>query len=247
MKYLILFLTIFAVCVAPIVHAQTNAGKFKYAMDSTSVVKDSTGRVLAYSEWAPIVGSGEYNLRFQTIAGKTEFTLFPFSVQQKEAVLATMPKPRASKSFKTGEKISSFTADDINGNSFKLKKLQGKIVVLNFWFLGCPPCRLEMPELNKIALSYANNPDVVFISFALDERYEIKNYLKINPLAYHIIDNAMMYANLYHVNLYPTNLVLDKEGKVRFHSSGYSPNLPYWLKKTIEECKQETSVFDAHQ
>lgn len=219
--------------------AQVAALKEPVRLDSTSVVKDSTGRLLAYDEWKNIIASGQYTLRFRKITGsnQTVYFLYPLTEKQKEIREAQLPKPPESKFFKTGEKISSFTADDIAGNGFKLKKLEGKIVVLNFWFIGCPPCRMEIPELDKIAAAYANNPNVVFISFGLDDRYDIKNFIKYVPFTYHIVDNGKMYSDLYRINLYPTNVVLDKEGKVRFHSSGYSPALPYWIKKTIEECK----------
>jgi len=210
----------------------------KINLDSTSVVVDSAGAVIPYNEWQPIIASGQYRMRFtKSSDGNTVYTLYTLSAAEKDARFAAMPKPTDSKFFKTGEKIPSFVADDINGNGLKLKKLQGKIVVLNFWFIGCPPCRTEIPELNKLALSYANDPDVVFISIGLDSKYDIENFLKYSSLAYHVVDNGKMYADMYGINLYPTNVVLDKEGKVRFHTSGYSPNLPYWIKKTIAENK----------
>ena len=211
----------------------------KINLDSNSLVKDSTGRVIPYREWSPIVASREYLMKYRMLgdSNHVEYTLYPFTEKQKELRYSQMPKPAESTFFKNGEDISSFSADDINGNGFKLKKLHGKIVVLNFWFIGCPPCRLEIPELNKLALSYADDPDVVFIAFGLDDSYDIKKFIRYSPFNYHIVDNSKPYVDLYRIDLFPTNVVLDKNGKVRFHSTGYADNLAYWIKKTINESK----------
>jgi thiol-disulfide isomerase/thioredoxin len=217
----------------------TSVVKKRVTLDSATVVKDSAGNILPYAEWHTKIISGDYllrSLKHPDSPGRA-YVLWRMTAEEKVRRFNNMPKPPESKFFTMGEKIASFTADAIDGKSFKLKKLEGKIVVLNFWFIGCPPCRQEIPELTKLAAAYANDPDVVFISFGLDDRYDIKNFVKTTPFGYHIVDNGGMYANLYHINLYPTNVVLDKEGKVRFHSSGYTMNLPEWLKKTIDECK----------
>ena len=91
------------------------------------------------------------------------------------------------------------------------------------------------PEPNKIVLNYKNNPNVIFLAIALDKKYQIKDFLKTTPFAYHIIDDGREYANLYKITTYPTNLVLDKDGKVVFHATGVKSNTPYWIKKSIEE------------
>ena len=235
-----IFLTIAIIGLALVAQAQTDSLAKVIGMDKNTVIRDSSGKVIAYKDLKKMILSGKNTVLRINKSIKTDSaasTSPQLADQSEESMMAALPKPTETKFFKTGEKISSFVADDINGTGLKLKKLQGKIVVLNFWFIGCPPCRLEMPELNKLALAYANDPDVVFISIGLDDRYDIKNFIKYSPLAYHIVDNGRMYADMYRINLYPTNVVLDKEGKVRFHASGYFANLPYWLKKTIDENK----------
>jgi len=234
------------------VKAQTVTHKF--ILDEKTVVVDSAGKRLTLKQWRPLLISGVYMVRPINPQNNSEgFTLVksvssrraitPPAIRQekaptKEELLSRMPKPAESIFFTTGEKIKSFVMHDIDGNKFKLKDLEGKVVVLNFWFIGCPPCRMELPELNELALSYANDPDVVFIAIGLDEKSDIRNFIKDYPLAYHIVEDGRMYADLYRLNLYPTNVVLDKEGKVRFHSTSYYPNNTYWIKKTIDEAKQ---------
>jgi thiol-disulfide isomerase/thioredoxin len=158
--------------------------------------------------------------------------------EQRAVVVSRMPRPKESKFFTDGEKLDLFNVRDINGNKVDLKKAAGKVIVLNFWFIGCPPCRQEIPELNKLALQYANNPNVIFLAICLDQDYQIFDFLKTSPFAYHIVDRGQYYADQFKINLYPTNVVLDKEGKVRFHASGYTTGTPYWIGKTIDEALQ---------
>lgn len=62
-------------------------------------------------------------------------------------------------------KAPDFKAATINGDTIELKKLRGKVVVINFWFIGCAPCIAEIPALNKLAEEYESE-DVVFIAFS---------------------------------------------------------------------------------
>ena len=107
--------------------------------------------------------------------------------------------------------------------------------MINFWFIGCPPCRAEIPELNKLVELYKDNPNVVFLAIALDSQHDLKKFLQTTPFNFDIIDDARFIANMYNIRLYPTSVILDKEGKVAFHTVSFTANSPYWVKKTINE------------
>jgi hypothetical protein len=55
-----------------------------------------------------------------------------------------------------------FELTTIDGKTFNTDSLRGKVVVLNFWFIGCGPCRRELPELNRIAAAFASRDDIAF-------------------------------------------------------------------------------------
>lgn len=196
------------------------------------VIKDSSGTIYPAELARRLLGTGKYTLRMSK--DRTTAFLAMLSDAEIEKRNALLPKPAESKFFKTGQKIASFSERDMKGNKFSLKELAGKVVVLNFWFINCPPCRMEIPQLNELVVNYQQNPDVVFIAVALDEKYDIQEFLKTNPFQYNIIDGGRYIASKYNINLYPTHLVLDKEGKAVFHSSGYSMGTVPWIKKSIE-------------
>jgi thiol-disulfide isomerase/thioredoxin len=208
-------------------------------LDSTSVVKDSSGMVYPYSIWRKLATSGKYLFRHTSNDEPNTFLIYQMNQAQREAYLARMPKPRESPNFKTGDDVKLFKARAMDGYKIVPDELAGKTVVVNFWFIGCPPCREEIPELNQVAEQYKNDKDVVFIAIALDKGYDIKQFVKEHPLGYHLIDNGRFFAQKYGVNLYPTNLVIDKHGKVLFHNVGGSNAIGYWLKRSIEESKAE--------
>jgi thiol-disulfide isomerase/thioredoxin len=116
-----------------------------------------------------------------------------------------------------------------------LKELEGKVVVLNFWFVDCPPCRYEIPTLNAIRNQYKDNNNVVFIAICLDDKFRMYDFFKELPFDYTQIDNGRFLAKRYNINLFPTHVILDRKGIVQFHTSGGSLGTSIWIKRTIDD------------
>lgn len=205
----------------------------KTTLDESSVVKDSSGFQYPYAIWQKLMQSGNYGIRSAGNKPATEFLLFTLSDAEKAKRMEALPKPRETDVFKTGTKPGNFRFTDLDGNKFNLKELGGKVVVLNFWFINCGPCRKEIPDLNRLVLKYKDNPDVVFLAIGLDSRSEIKDFIKKSPFLYHLTENGRYLAQAYGVTGYPTHVVLDQSSKVAFHTSGLAYNTVYWIDKSI--------------
>jgi len=112
-----------------------------------------------------------------------------------------------------------FATKNIEGETLSSTELKGKILVINFWYIGCAPCRAEIPGLNMLAEKYKK--DVLFLSFAKDDIASLKKFVQKSPLYFQLIPSADKYANLFCIVAgYPTNMVVDKEGKVALMFSG---------------------------
>lgn len=88
-----------------------------------------------------------------------------------------------------GKTALPFSVTDINGNNYSLESLKGKVIVINFWFVECKPCVMEMPELNKLVEKYKNK-EVVFLGFAMNEKDKIEKFLKTTTYKYNIVAAA---------------------------------------------------------
>ncbi len=121
---------------------------------------------------------------------------------------------------------------DINGNVIDEDELNGKVVVVNFWGPWCPPCIKEIPELNQLVESFTKQ-DVIFIAPAVKtNREKILNFLDKKEFNYRIIPDAEELSAKFTMH-YPTNVVIDKNGAVKFVKVGYDSSILDILTKEI--------------
>ena len=115
------------------------------------------------------------------------------------------------------EKIEApdFRLKDLNGHEVTLKDHRGKIVFLNFWATWCPPCREEMPSMEKL---YSEFRDKDFIMLAIDLRENaekvkrFKEKLKVNfPI---LLDIDGRVGLDYAIRAIPSTYLVDREGYI---------------------------------
>jgi len=200
-------------------------------------VKDSSGKIYSSSAWVPLVSSGDYILKpVDSTNKKAGFLLVSVADQASKKKL--IPKPIPSNFFKTGESFKNFRARDTCENLVNTSDFAGKIMVLNFWFIDCPPCQAEIPSLHELSEFYQRDSNVIFIAIALDSKFRLRTFLQKNPFGYKMVYNGRPVAAQYGIGLYPTNVVVDQDGKVVFHTTGVTNSTVYWIKETIEDLKK---------
>lgn len=207
-------------------------------LDQNSIVKDTLGNTLPYAVWNQLLMTGRFKLKTEK-KDNSEFILSRISDEEYEKKLEAALKPKESNFFRTGNKFGHFKTTDINGNKINTKNLAGKIIVLNYWFIKCPPCVREMPELNHLVETYKTDSSVVFIAIALDQKYDLEQFLKTTRFEYTIVHEGRFIADQNKITSYPTNVVIDQQGKVYFHSSGLFINTASWINKSIEELRRK--------
>jgi len=227
------FFTLFFLCLAMQTAAQEKLNPKVSVLDVEQLdVRDSSGKKYQFSEWMHLVQSGKYELKVNATGTSGMLTQLPDSLYKKR--MAAQPSPAESNSFKTGTVPASFTAKTMAGKKMDLAKLKGNVVVLNFWFVNCPPCRKEIPELNQLTKDFAD-AEVIFLGIALDDQPQLEEFLKGMPFDYQQIPSGSAIANQYGVRGYPTHAVLDKDGKVVFQTMGLGPNTLFELRNSIEK------------
>ena len=136
--------------------------------------------------------------------------------------------------FLLNEKVPDFTLKSLDGNLINLQDYKGQIVLLNFWFVGCKPCIMEMPELNEIVEDYKSQ-GVNFLAIGLDRPEQVNKFLEKNDFEYTLLPDGRSVARSFGVTTYPTHLLLNREGKVIFSQVGYFPGLKYAIRKRLTD------------
>ncbi len=135
-----------------------------------------------------------------------------------------------------GKQIPNFEVQDIDGNTYSSDELEGKILVLNFWFIGCPPCIREMPQLNELEEFYSTNEDVVFIGFTTDTEYRLRLFEESGySFNYINIPESIEISTSFNVPVYPAHLVVDKQGIIQFTFLGDNEEIAKKLSSEIDK------------
>lgn len=119
---------------------------------------------------------------------------------------------------KVGNRAPDFTLYNLDGNEVKLSDYRGKTVLLNFWASWCPPCRLEMPHMEKFYAKYADKDAVVLavnMTHLEEGKEHVKSFLEDFGLTFpHALDETGRITDQYQVIAYPTTYVLNAKGVI---------------------------------
>lgn len=117
-----------------------------------------------------------------------------------------------------------FELKDQYGKTHKLSDYKGKVVFLNFWATWCPPCKMEMPDIQKLYEKYekqGEKSEVVVLSVAAPNTQDEKNidgikaFLEENGYTYPVLmDDGGYTFGAYRISSLPTTFMIDKEGNV---------------------------------
>ncbi|NQU17047.1 MAG: TlpA family protein disulfide reductase [Candidatus Saganbacteria bacterium] len=114
-----------------------------------------------------------------------------------------------------------FTLTDLEGNSVALSSFKGKVVFLNFWATWCPPCRAEMPSMQKLN-DLMKEKDFVILAVDVGERKAgVSSFVLKNKYTFKVLlDSDHEVSTDYKVAGIPTTLILNKEGKIVLREVG---------------------------
>ncbi len=117
---------------------------------------------------------------------------------------------------RAGKAAPDFTLKTVDGQTLRLSDLRGKAVVINFWATWCPPCRQEMPDIEKAYQKYKER-GVVFLGIDMKEdRATVQDYVQKN--GYHwtfLLDPEGQAAGAYLVSAIPSTFFVDADGVIR--------------------------------
>jgi thiol-disulfide isomerase/thioredoxin len=116
------------------------------------------------------------------LAGALLMNLFqqPAADQQAQKNEATSPSVVKS----DVQQAPNFTLQDLKGNTVSLSDFHGKNIYLNFWASWCGPCKMEMPDLEKIYQKYKDKDLVVLAVNIAENKETVEAFIKANNFSF---------------------------------------------------------------
>lgn len=117
-----------------------------------------------------------------------------------------------------GFSAPDFTLQTLAGQTVTLSNLRGRAVVINFWASWCPPCRAEMPALQRAYRDYAGQEvEILAINTSnQDDENQARIFVGARGLAFPIpLDMEGKVARLYQLSALPTTFFIDARGIIQ--------------------------------
>ncbi len=111
---------------------------------------------------------------------------------------------------------ADFTLTNMQGEQVSLSQYRGKVVILNFWATWCPPCREEMPSMERLHRNYKDK-GLVMLAINVDEngKQAVGQFLRKTPYSFPILlDSDNIAQNAYGVFRFPESFIIDRNGMV---------------------------------
>ncbi|MDZ4757277.1 MAG: TlpA disulfide reductase family protein [Bacteroidota bacterium] len=231
-KYTYIFIILFAISIKPTIaqraatfFIQDSAGNLypQTAYDSLSKVKSIILR--PYKTNGIIEGYLITNAPVNTI---------PFVPKKKKYNIMEV-FTIDNKVLQIGGKMPKYIITDLDGNNYNSDSLKGKVVVMNFWFKSCGPCKHEIPYLNGLVDYYSSNEEVKFIALGLDDSIACGIFLQRINYNYHIVPDARPLSQKWDIYAFPTHIIINKQGTIVLYTEGYASGIEYYLDEGIKE------------
>ena len=129
-----------------------------------------------------------------------------------------------------------FTLQTIEGKKVSLADLKGKVVLLNYWATWCGPCIRELPALKALYGKYKDQGfEVLAISVDAKQDWpQVIDFAQKQQMSFPVLFDQNT-KGLYGVEGYPTNIFIDREGKLRYRMLGVKANAAKTMEIVLNE------------
>ncbi|MCE7993315.1 MAG: TlpA family protein disulfide reductase [Roseivirga sp.] len=114
-----------------------------------------------------------------------------------------------------GTEAPDFRLKNLKGEWVSLSDYEGMTVLIDFWGTWCKPCIRDIPELNALHESMSDE-DFVILAVSAHEKNEdaVRLMAEKKDMRYTVLENGEEVSKKYHIDSYPTLVLVDSSGKV---------------------------------
>lgn len=113
----------------------------------------------------------------------------------------------------------AFHLDSLTGEEYHFPSPKKQVILINFWASWCPPCRAEMPAMQRVYQKYqGSNFEILAVNVTNKDRLEdAAAIVEENGLTFPVLlDHQGRVSEEYRVNSMPTSFFIDKQGIVQY-------------------------------
>lgn len=158
------------------------------------------------------------------IIGMSALTLVDYSQFASSSSDKEIAHGSIKSGLKKGQLAPDFQLMDLQGNEASLSDYRGKKVIMNFWASWCPPCRVEMPHMEKIHQDYKDE-DIVILSVNLTSTESSDDragaFVSEHGLTFPVLlDEQGNVQQQYKIRSYPTTVFVQSDGTIHERIQG---------------------------
>lgn len=114
-----------------------------------------------------------------------------------------------------------FVLNDLDGNQHRLSDYRGRVIIVNFWATWCPPCRAEMPSMQR-AWEQLEKEGILMLGIDVGEDEDtIFQFTASYPVEFPLLmDSDSSVINQWPVRGVPTTFVVDPKGRIVYRAIG---------------------------
>lgn len=128
-----------------------------------------------------------------------------------------------------------WTLKSLDSKNISLSDFKGRIVLVDFFYKDCPPCRKAIPILQSLHEKYKTKGlNVIGIDPIDEEDSVVKHFISEAGITYEVLMDKKDVNKDYHVSGYPTLYLIDREGKVIYAESGFDGSVASKLEELIK-------------
>lgn len=135
---------------------------------------------------------------------------------------------------------ADFELTDTFGEPVRLADYRGRVVALQFWAVWCTSCDADLRDFQSLHRKFAGRDlTILGLAHASGFREDVRRYADSLGVTFPMLLCAENVRSAYDVAVFPTTLLIDREGRVRLRRTGRL-GLDYWA-GAIEKLLAEPS------